>query len=93
LKLSAPDDVTTTPTATIADFDGGHALTLEAIELRTALNEQRARRRAEEKASRWPVVVLAEVLKELRAPEPPELVDARDISNEEREEEGRRADA
>ena len=58
-----------------------------------ALDEQYARRRAEVKATRWPVVVLAEVLKELRAPEPPEPVDARDISDEEREEETRRADA
>ena len=65
---------------------------LELLELEIALDEQHARRRAEEEASRWPVRILAEVLKELRAPGPPEPVDARDISDEEREEEAQRAD-
>jgi hypothetical protein len=73
--------------------DDEQAERLELLELEMELDEQHARRRTEEKASRWPVVVLAEVLKELRAPEPREPVDVRDLSDErEREEKARRAD-
>jgi hypothetical protein len=89
----APDNVTiTAPMTTIGTVDREHAERLELLEMQAALDQEAARRRAEEKASRWLVRILAEVLKELRAPEPPELVDARDISDEEREEEAQCAD-
>jgi hypothetical protein len=74
----------------IAALDGAHAERLDLLELELALDEQHARRRAEEKATRWPVVVLAEVLKELRGLWEP--VDAHDASDKERKEEAQCAD-
>src|SRR6516225_7947147 len=69
------EDVTTSRMSSIADLDREHAARREALAMQVALDEERARRRSEIKAARWAVAILAEALKELRLPEPPEPVD------------------